>query len=109
VLTIEFCFFDPTVRYNFLKFFIALALTQVPGTVPRLGAMLYYRRLRLLPWLVLWLPFALLKRFFLLEAVLSIGLRPVLPPMAIRARYPTWRAVLRLAPAPPNSEPQGAT
>jgi cellulose synthase/poly-beta-1,6-N-acetylglucosamine synthase-like glycosyltransferase len=109
VLTIEFCFFDPTVRYNLLKFFVALALTQVPGTIPRLGAMLYYRRLRLLPWLVLWLPFALLKRFFLLEAVLSISLRPVLPPMAIRARYPSWRAVFRLAPPPPKSEPQGAT
>jgi cellulose synthase/poly-beta-1,6-N-acetylglucosamine synthase-like glycosyltransferase len=107
-LTIEFCFFDPNVRYNLPKFFIALALTQVPGMIPRLCVVLYYRRLGLLPWLVLWLPFALLKRFFLLEAVLSIGLRPVLPPVAIRARYPSWRTMLRFAAAP-QPDPQDAT
>jgi cellulose synthase/poly-beta-1,6-N-acetylglucosamine synthase-like glycosyltransferase len=109
VMTLEFCLADPGIRYNLLKFCVALALTQVPGTIPRLGAMLYYRRLRLLPWLVLWLPFALLKRFFLLEAVLSISLRPVLPPMAIRARYPTWRAMVRHAAQAPLAEPEGAT
>jgi cellulose synthase/poly-beta-1,6-N-acetylglucosamine synthase-like glycosyltransferase len=105
IVTIEFSFADPGIRHNILKFFIALFLTQVPGTIPRLCAMLYYRRLGLLPWLVLWLPFALLKRFYLLEAVLSISTRPVLPPIAIRARYPTWRAMLRHAPPPVQSQP----
>jgi cellulose synthase/poly-beta-1,6-N-acetylglucosamine synthase-like glycosyltransferase len=107
-LTIEFCFVDQNVRYNLPKLLVVLALTQLPGTVPRLCVVLYYRRLGLLPWLVLWLPFALLKRFFLLEAVLSIGLRPVLPPMALRARYPSWRSMVRLAP-PPHPEPQDVT
>jgi cellulose synthase/poly-beta-1,6-N-acetylglucosamine synthase-like glycosyltransferase len=109
VLTIEFCAVDPGIRDNFLKFFIALALTQVPGTVPRLCLMVYDKRLGLLPWLAIWLPFAMLKRFFLLEAILSAGLRPVLPPVAIRARFPSWSAMLGHPPARPQSQPWEAT
>jgi cellulose synthase/poly-beta-1,6-N-acetylglucosamine synthase-like glycosyltransferase len=109
VLTIEFCAVDPGVHNNFLRFFLALVLAQVPGAVPRLCLMAYYRRLGLLPWLVLWLPFAFLKRFYLLEAVLSAGLRPVLPPMAIRARFPSWRSILGHAAPRPRSQPWGAT
>jgi len=43
---------------------------------------------------VLWIPFELLKRFFLLEALLAYRMRPVKPPLPVRARYPTWRSML---------------
>jgi len=65
------------------------------------------RRLRLLPWVVLWVPFELLKRFFLLEALLAYRMRPVKPPLPVRARYPTWRSMLTPW-RPPAAENVGA-
>jgi Glycosyl transferase family 2 len=62
--------------------------------VPKFFVLAYYRRLRLLPWALLWMPFKQLKRFFLLEALLAFQMRPVKPPLALRARYPTWRSML---------------
>jgi cellulose synthase/poly-beta-1,6-N-acetylglucosamine synthase-like glycosyltransferase len=108
VLSLEYCIFDAGAQHNFLRFLFALAVTQLPAMIPRLFVMAYFRRLSLIPWLGLWAAFAMLKRFFLLEAVLSIGVRPVRPPLAIRDRYPTWRALLGQAPAPRQSEVTGA-
>ncbi|HEV2376668.1 MAG TPA: glycosyltransferase family 2 protein [Streptosporangiaceae bacterium] len=108
VLSLEYCIFDAGAHHNFLRFLFALALTQLPAMVPRLLVMAYFRRLSLVPWLLLWVVFATLKRFFLLEAVLSCGVRPVRPPVAIRDRYPTWGALLGQAPSPRQSEATGA-
>jgi hypothetical protein len=60
-----------------------------------------------LPWVVLWVPFELLKRFFLLEALLAYRMRPVKPPLPVRARYPTWRSMLTPW-RPPAAENVGA-
>jgi hypothetical protein len=48
----------------------------------------YYRQWRLLPWILTWYPFALLRRVAMLEALLSLPVRP-LP----RPRRPAQAAV----------------
>ncbi|ACU75125.1 glycosyl transferase family 2 [Catenulispora acidiphila DSM 44928] len=99
LLTIELSILDPTVRHNVLRFVLLLLASQITSIVPRLIVMGYYRRLRLLPWMVLWIPFSFLKRFFMIEAFLSFGMRPVKPPLRVRSRFPTWSSVFRARPA----------
>jgi cellulose synthase/poly-beta-1,6-N-acetylglucosamine synthase-like glycosyltransferase len=86
LLTLEYSILDPAVRHSLVRFLVLLVATQLPAVIPRLIVMTYYRRLRLLPWLVTWFPFSLLKRFFMIEAILSFGMRPVKPPWALRSR-----------------------
>ncbi|WP_194913723.1 glycosyltransferase family 2 protein [Catenulispora rubra] len=87
LLTLELSILEPAVRHNLLRFAVLLLASQISSFVPRLLVMAYYRRLRLLPWLVLWIPFSFLKRFFMIEAFLSFGMRPVKPPWRLRARW----------------------
>lgn len=94
LLTLEYSILDPAVQHSVVRFLVLLVATQLPAIIPRLIVMAYYRRLSLLPWMVTWFPFSLLKRLFVIEAVLSFGMRPVKPPLALRARYPTWRSLL---------------
>ena len=75
------------------RFFGFLLAAQALALVPKFLVLAYYRRLRLLPWAVAWVPFELLKRFFLLEALLAYRMRPVKPPLPVRARDPTWRSM----------------
>jgi cellulose synthase/poly-beta-1,6-N-acetylglucosamine synthase-like glycosyltransferase len=95
LLTLEYSVLDPAVQHNVVRFLVLLVATQIPAIIPRLVVMTYYRRLALLPWMVTWFPFSLLKRFFMIEAVLSFGMRPVKPPLALRSKYPTWMSLLR--------------
>ncbi|WP_194924658.1 glycosyltransferase family 2 protein [Catenulispora pinisilvae] len=94
LLTLEYSVLDPAVRHNVLRFAALLLATQITSFVPRFIVMVYYRRLRLLPWLLLWIPFSFLKRFFMIEAFLSFGVRPVKTPARLRSRFPTWIALL---------------
>ena len=87
LLTLELSVLEPAVRHNVLRFLVLLLVSQVSSFVPRLVVMAYYRRLRLLPWLVLWIPFSFLKRFFMIEAFLSFGMRPVKLPWRLRVRW----------------------
>ncbi|HEX4790668.1 MAG TPA: glycosyltransferase family 2 protein [Actinospica sp.] len=96
ILGLQYAAIMPGVQHNVLKFAAFLLVSFLPGLIPRVLMLVYYRRLRILPWAPLWLVFALLKRVYLLEAVLACGVRPVRPPAAVRARYPTWRSLLRL-------------
>jgi cellulose synthase/poly-beta-1,6-N-acetylglucosamine synthase-like glycosyltransferase len=96
MVTLLYAAFQPSVQHNILKFAATFFIAQLPGLLTRLSVTVYYRRWRLLPWIPLWIVFVLLKRFFQLEAVLGCGTRPVRPPLALRERYPTWRAFLRL-------------
>lgn len=84
LLTLEFSILDPAVQHNVVRFLLLLVVTQIPAIVPRLIVMAYHHRLRLVPWLVTWFPFSLLKRFFMIEAILSFGMRPVKRPLALR-------------------------
>jgi cellulose synthase/poly-beta-1,6-N-acetylglucosamine synthase-like glycosyltransferase len=102
LLTLAYSIIDPAVQHNLVRFGLLLVATQIPAIIPRLVVMAYYRRLALLPWMVTWFPFSLLKRFFMIEAILSFGLRPVKPPLALRSHYPTWGSFLH--PAPPQTE-----
>ena len=77
------------------RFFGFLLAAQALALVPKFLVLAYYRRLRLLPWAVAWVPFELLKRFFLLEALLAYRMRPVKPPLPLRGQYPTWASMLR--------------
>jgi cellulose synthase/poly-beta-1,6-N-acetylglucosamine synthase-like glycosyltransferase len=95
LLSLAYAIALPGAHHNLLRWVSFLALAQTLALLPRIAVLAYYRRLRrLLPWAVLWIPFVLLKRFFLLEALLAYGMRPVKPPLALRPRYPTWRALL---------------
>ena len=94
VLGLQYAAIVPGVQHNVLKFGWFLFVSFLPGLVPRMLMLVYYRRLRILPWAPLWLAFAMLKRVYLLEAALGCGLRPVRPPLAVRARFPRWRSLL---------------
>lgn len=99
ILVLQYSAIVPGAQHNVLKFFGFLLISFLPGLVPRLIILVYYRRLDVLPWAPLWLVFAMLKRVFLLEAMLACGVRPVRPPLAVRGRYPTWSALWRPAAA----------
>jgi cellulose synthase/poly-beta-1,6-N-acetylglucosamine synthase-like glycosyltransferase len=93
-LTVLYAAFQPTVQHNIARFGLTFLLAQVPGMITRFCITAYYRRWRFLAWIPLWTAFMMLKRFFQLESVVGCGTRPVRPPLALRSRYPTWRAVL---------------
>jgi hypothetical protein len=76
------------------KWFGFLLTAQALALVPKFLVLAYYRRLRLLPWVVRWVPFELLERVFLLEALLAYRMPPVKPPLPLRARWTTWRSML---------------
>ncbi|HEX9527100.1 MAG TPA: glycosyltransferase [Streptosporangiaceae bacterium] len=94
LMSLEYAIIQPSVHHNLGKWFGFLLTAQALALVPKFLVLAYYRRLRLLPWVVLWVPFEMLKRVFLLEALLAYRMRPVKPPLPLRARYPTWRSML---------------
>jgi len=94
VMGMEYSIIQPDVHHNFGKWFGYLIAAQTLSLVPKFLVLAYYRRLGLLPWAVLWVPFKLLKRVFQLEALLAFRMRPVKPPLPLRAWYPTWRSML---------------
>jgi cellulose synthase/poly-beta-1,6-N-acetylglucosamine synthase-like glycosyltransferase len=95
LMSLEYAIIQPNAQHNLAKWIGVLLTAQALALVPKFLVLAYYRRLRLLPWVVLWVPFELLKRFFLLEALLAYRMRPVKPPLALRERYPTWRSMLQ--------------
>lgn len=100
--TLLYAAVQPSVQHNIGKFGATFFIAQIPGLITRLSVTVYYRRWRLLPWIPLWIVFVLLKRFFQLESVLGCGTRAVRPPLPLRGRYPTWRALLRpVSPSAP--------
>jgi len=94
LLSLEYSVIQPGVQHNLAKWIAFVLVAQALALVPKLLVLTYYGRLRLLPWLVLWVPFEMLKRFFLLEALLAYRMRPVKPPLPLRGRYPTWKSML---------------
>ncbi|GAA2012035.1 hypothetical protein GCM10009839_02900 [Catenulispora yoronensis] len=88
MLALQYATIAPGIRHDIGKFAILLLISFIPGLAPRLLILFHYRRLDILPWSPLWLLFAILKRVFLLEAILACGVRPVRPPRALRARRP---------------------
>lgn len=100
LMSLEYSIIAPDARHNLAKWFTFLLITRALTLVPKFLVLAYYGRLRLLPWAVLWVPFKQLKRFFLLEALLAFQMRPVKPPLPLRARYPTWRSMLQPWRAP---------
>lgn len=95
LMSLEYAIIQPNAQHNLAKWIGVLLTAQALALVPKFLVLAYYRRLRLLPWVVLWVPFELLKRFFLLEALLAYRMRPVKPPLPLRERYPTWRSMLQ--------------
>jgi len=94
VLGLMYAAIMPGVEHNIVKFAWFLLVGFMPGAIPRILMLFYYRRLGILPWAPLWLVFATLKRIFLLEAALGCGVRPVRPPLALRGRIPRWSSLL---------------
>jgi cellulose synthase/poly-beta-1,6-N-acetylglucosamine synthase-like glycosyltransferase len=94
LLALQFAALEPGVTHNIVKFAALLALSFVPGMVPTVLAMLYFRRLDAALWSPLWPVFTMLKRIYMVEAVLACGVRPVKTPAAIRGRFPYWRSLL---------------
>jgi cellulose synthase/poly-beta-1,6-N-acetylglucosamine synthase-like glycosyltransferase len=95
LMSLEYAIIQPNAQHSLAKWLGVLLTAQALALVPKFLVLVYYRRLRLLPWVVLWVPFELLKRFFLLEALLAYRMRPVKPPLPLRERYPTWRSMLQ--------------
>jgi cellulose synthase/poly-beta-1,6-N-acetylglucosamine synthase-like glycosyltransferase len=95
LMSLEFAIFASGPHHSLAKFFGFLLAAQALALVPKFLVLVYYRRLRMLPWAILWVPFEFLKRFFLLEALLAYRMRPVKPPLPLRPRYPTWRSMLQ--------------
>jgi cellulose synthase/poly-beta-1,6-N-acetylglucosamine synthase-like glycosyltransferase len=95
LMSLEWAIIRPDVHHNLGKWLGFLLSAQALALVPKFLVLAYYRRLRLLPWAVLWLPFEMLKRLFLLEALLAYQMRQVKPPLAVRGRFPTWGSMLR--------------
>jgi cellulose synthase/poly-beta-1,6-N-acetylglucosamine synthase-like glycosyltransferase len=95
LMSLEYAIIQPNAQHNLAKWIGVLLTAQALALVPKFLVLAYYRRLRLIPWVVLWVPFELLKRFFLLEALLAYRMRPVKPPLPLRERYPTWRSMLQ--------------
>jgi cellulose synthase/poly-beta-1,6-N-acetylglucosamine synthase-like glycosyltransferase len=105
MLSIEYAFFDPSIRDNLLRFAALLLIAQLPLLASRLLVLIYYRRAGVLLWAPLWIPFVFLKRVFNLDGILSLRPRPVKPPVALRPRYPTWAALFAGARFPRQSRP----
>lgn len=94
VLAIMYAALTPGIQHNVVKFVLVFLVSQIPGTLPRVMTLVYYRRLSIVLWSPLWLGFSMLKRVFNLEAALGCGVRPVRPPLAIRSRVPRWRTLI---------------
>ena len=94
VLALQYSAIAPGAEHNVLRLAWLILVSFLPGMVPRVLMLAYYRRLRVLLWSPLWIVFSMLKRVYLLEAALGCGLRPVRPPLAVRARFPRWRSLL---------------
>ncbi len=107
LLSLEYSIIEPNLHHNLGKWFGFLLTAMALALIPKFLVLAYYRRLHLLPWVLLWVPFELLKRFFLLEALLAYRMRPVKPPLPLRGRYPTWRSMLQPW-RPPATENAGA-
>ncbi|WP_042431320.1 glycosyltransferase [Streptacidiphilus anmyonensis] len=84
ILAFMYGVLQPQPQHNIARFAVVFALAQLPALLPRIAAIFYYRRTRLLAWLPLWLPFSFLKRFFQLESTLACGTRTVRAPMPLR-------------------------
>ena len=107
LMSLEYSIIAPDARHTLGKWFAFLLMTRALTLVPKFLVLTYYRRLRLLPWAVLWVPFKQLKRFFLLEALLASQTRPVKPPLPMRAPLSdlevdavSWRPPATRRPAP---------
>lgn len=94
LMSLEYAITQPDAHHSLGKWFAFLLTAQALALMPKFLVLAHYRRLRILPWVMLWVPFEMLKRFFLLEALLAYRMRPVKPPLGLRARYPTWRSML---------------
>ena len=94
VLALQYAAIAPGATHNVVRLTWLILVSFLPGMVPRVLMLAYYRRLDVLLWSPLWIVFSMLKRVYLLEAALGCGLRPVRPPLAIRARFPRWRTFL---------------
>lgn len=96
VLALAYAALAPGGDHNVLRLAWLVLVSFLPGMVPRVLMLAYYRRPGVLLWSPLWIVFSMLKRVYLLEAALGCGVRPVRPPVAIRARFPRWRTLLGL-------------
>ncbi|MBR7830439.1 glycosyltransferase family 2 protein [Actinospica sp. MGRD01-02] len=88
VLALQYAAIAPGVAHNVVRLAWLIFVSFLPGTVPRVLMLLYYRRLGVLLWVPMWLVFSMLKRVYLLEAALGCGVRPVRPPLALRGPVP---------------------
>jgi cellulose synthase/poly-beta-1,6-N-acetylglucosamine synthase-like glycosyltransferase len=105
LMGLSFALVQPDVQHNPGRFFGFLLVGQALALVPKFLVLVYYRRVRLLPWVLLWIPFKFFKWFVQLEALLAYRMRPVKPPLPLRSRYPTWRSMLRSRRPPPDRSP----
>ncbi|MBF9073664.1 glycosyltransferase [Streptacidiphilus fuscans] len=84
ILAIVYGVLQPQPQHNIARFLVVFVLAQIPALLPRIAAIIHYRRTHLLLWLPLWLPFTFLKRVFQLESTLACGTRRVRLPLALR-------------------------
>lgn len=96
-LALVFAAFQPSISHQWLHVVIIVVIAQLLSMVPRALVMIYYKRARDLLWFWMWVPFSLIKAFVVLEAMMCVTPRPVKPPIRIRARYPTWTALIAAA------------
>jgi cellulose synthase/poly-beta-1,6-N-acetylglucosamine synthase-like glycosyltransferase len=88
VLALQYAAIAPGVTHNILRLLWLVFVSFLPGMVPRLLMMIYYRRFKVLLWAPMWIVFSMLKRIYLLEAALGCGVRPVRLPLALRGLAP---------------------
>ncbi len=83
---------QPSGRINLAHLAIILALRVIPQLVFVVGCCLYYGKIRDLIWLPVELPFAMLKRYYSLESLLSFNARPVITARLAEEIRPLTRA-----------------
>lgn len=105
LMALAYAVATPNVQHNPGQFVGFLVLGAAVALVPKFLVIVYYGRLRLLPWAVFWIPFTFFKKFVQLEALLAYGMRPVKPPLPLRARYPTWPSLLHPWRSPAGRSP----
>jgi cellulose synthase/poly-beta-1,6-N-acetylglucosamine synthase-like glycosyltransferase len=84
VLALQYAAIAPGTTHNILRLAWLVLVSFLPGMLPRVLMLMYYRRLKVLLWSPMWIAFSMLKRVFLLEAALGCGVRPIRPPLALR-------------------------